>query len=329
MNQPSSFAAIVIFAFNRREMGQPAFVVCAAASNRARSAPGTFATTSRWISVTVQPASSRSIVKAAAVAIESGVRPPWPNSADSAIEKQPACAAAINSSGFVPRPFSKRVLNEYCVSARTPLCVERVPLPSFNPPRQTADAVRFIILRLILTGVRRNEKKDASQRLTETFGARSHYPCRPRLCGSGNSFGAAEGVRLVGLRENGLVHRETPSAREKKGKEPRQINESKFAGVFAAERQLVHEEKRDAKIDRQNERSQARNQSDGQQRCAENLSERREAKADRVAQTDRVGELRRHLGKAFQLREAVTEKNRQTEPQPQCKQSKVRQQRVL
>src|SRR5207302_7671808 len=150
-----------------------------------------------------------------------------------------------------------------------------------------------------------------------------------RLRGSDNSFGAAEDVTLVGLPENGLIHRETRSAREKQGKEPRQINESKFAAVFAAERQLVHEEKRDAEIDRQNERSQARNQSDGQQRCAEDLSERREAKADRMAQADRVGELRRHLGEAFQLREAVIEKNRQTEPQPQCKQGKVRQHRVL
>src|SRR2546430_2749714 len=257
MNQPSSLAAIVIFAFNKREMGQPAFAVCAAASNRARSAPGTFAPTSRWISVTVQPASSRSIVKAAAVAIESGVRPPWLSSADSAIEKQPACAAAINSSGFVPRPFSKRVLNEYCASARTPLCVERVPLPSFNPPRQTADAVRFIILRLIVTGVRRNEKNRASQWLTETVGARSHCPASPASMWFRQLLRGCRNVTLVGLRENGLVYRETPSAREKQGKEPRQINESKFAGVFAAERQLVHEEKRDAKIDRQNERSQA------------------------------------------------------------------------
>src|SRR2546430_9714252 len=152
-----------------------------------------------------------------------------------------------------------------------------------------------------------------------------------RLClrGSANSFGAAEDVTLVGLSENGLVHRETPSAGEEQRKEPRQINESKFAAVFAAERQLVHEEKRDAEIDRQNERSQARNQSDGQQRRAENLGERREAKADRMAQADRVGELRRHLRKAFQLREAVIEKNRKTEPQPQCKQGKVRQQRIL
>jgi hypothetical protein len=41
-------------------------------------------------------------------------------------------------------PLSKRVLNEYCVSFNTALSVEIVPLPSFNPPFQTADAFRFM-----------------------------------------------------------------------------------------------------------------------------------------------------------------------------------------
>ena len=45
--------------------------------------------------------------------------------------KQPACAAAINSSGFVPTPFSNRVPNEYAVSFRAPLSVEI--LPAFRP----------------------------------------------------------------------------------------------------------------------------------------------------------------------------------------------------
>ena len=35
-------------------------------------------------------------------------------------------------------PFSKRVLKEYWVLFRTPLAVETVPLPSFNPPDQWA-----------------------------------------------------------------------------------------------------------------------------------------------------------------------------------------------
>src|SRR5882672_522694 len=76
--------------------------------------------------------------------MDSGVMPALPSSAENAIEKQPACAAAMSSSGFVPTPFSKRVLKEYCVSLSTPLSLEMVPLPSFKPPRQTADAFRFM-----------------------------------------------------------------------------------------------------------------------------------------------------------------------------------------
>jgi hypothetical protein len=74
----------------------------------------------------------------------SAVMPALPSCADSAIEKHPACAAAINSSGFVPLPSSKRVLNEYCVLDSTPLSVDTVPLPSLRPPFHTADPLRFI-----------------------------------------------------------------------------------------------------------------------------------------------------------------------------------------
>src|SRR5439155_8797087 len=80
----------------------------------------------------------------AVVWMDSGVRPALPSSAENAMEKQPAWAAAMSSSGFVPMPFSKRVLKEYCVSLSTPLSLEMVPLPSFKPPRQTADALRFM-----------------------------------------------------------------------------------------------------------------------------------------------------------------------------------------
>ena len=69
-------------------------------------------------------------VTLAVVPIRSAVMPAAPSCPDRAIEKQPAWAAAINSSGLVPLPSSKRVLKEYCVSARTPLSVEIVPLPS-------------------------------------------------------------------------------------------------------------------------------------------------------------------------------------------------------
>src|ERR1039458_1166079 len=87
--------------------------------------------------------------------MEVGVKPALPSSAENAIEKQPACAAAINSSGFVPTPFSKRVLNEYCVCLSVPLSVEMLPLPLFKSPCQTADALRFInFLSMIGTGIR-------------------------------------------------------------------------------------------------------------------------------------------------------------------------------
>src|SRR5476649_278487 len=106
--------------------------------------PGIFAVMSKCDSVTVKPASVLSSVIVAVVLMELGVKPALPSSAENAIEKQPACAAAINSSGFVPTPFSKRVLNEYCVSLSVPLSVEMLPLPLFRSPFQTADALRFI-----------------------------------------------------------------------------------------------------------------------------------------------------------------------------------------
>src|SRR5947209_11945797 len=59
--------------------------------------------------------------------------------------KQPACAAAISSSGLVPFSFSNLVLKEYGVSASTPESVERFPLPARAVPRQTAFALRIML----------------------------------------------------------------------------------------------------------------------------------------------------------------------------------------
>ena len=68
--------------------------------------------------------------------------------AESAIEKQPACAAASSSSGLVPCPSSNRVLNEYCACFNTPLSVDTVPFPDFRSPRHSALPVRFMPLLL-------------------------------------------------------------------------------------------------------------------------------------------------------------------------------------
>src|SRR5437763_4488400 len=95
--------------------------------------------------LTPQPASCLSKLRLAVVSMRSGVIPALPSSAERAMEKQPACAAAISSSGLVPLPFSNRVVNEYWVLERTPLSVETMPLPPFKSPCQTADAFRVII----------------------------------------------------------------------------------------------------------------------------------------------------------------------------------------
>src|SRR5262249_28347109 len=85
----------------------------------------------------------------------SATMPCPPNWAESAMVNQPACAAARSSSGFVPMPFSKRVLNEYCVCFRTPLSVEIEPLPVFKSPCQTTDALRCISVSPLLRTVAR------------------------------------------------------------------------------------------------------------------------------------------------------------------------------
>jgi hypothetical protein len=72
-----------------------------------------------------KPWPSGSSVTAASVASSVGVYPPACNPKASAMVKQPACAAAISSSGLVPFSFSNRVLKEYGVSANTPESVER------------------------------------------------------------------------------------------------------------------------------------------------------------------------------------------------------------
>src|SRR6266851_9244716 len=96
-----------------------------------------------------KPSGSFSSEIVAVVSSLLAVMPALPNCAESAIVKQPACAAARSSSGFVPTPSSKRVLKEYCVFFKTPLSVEIEPFPSFKPPCQTADALRCMVSLLL------------------------------------------------------------------------------------------------------------------------------------------------------------------------------------
>src|SRR6201993_3868735 len=135
-----------ISALKSLETGQPVSAAFTAASNFALSAPGIFATRSRWLLVTEKPSPTFSSEIVAVVSSFSATMPAPPSCAESAIVKQPACAAARSSSGLVPTPFSKRVLKEYCVFFSVPLSVDMLPLPDFRSPCQTAEALRCIRL---------------------------------------------------------------------------------------------------------------------------------------------------------------------------------------
>src|SRR6516225_4321807 len=78
--------------------------------------------------------------------------------------KQPACAAAISSSGLVPLPSPKRAVNEYGVSFSVALWVARLPLPSLPLPCHSALACRLIAMSDLL--------------LTEAL----HVWCRRTIC---------------------------------------------------------------------------------------------------------------------------------------------------
>src|SRR5256884_516810 len=138
----TSRALTLISALNSFETGQPVSAFFTAVSNFAWSAPGMCATRSKWLFVMAKPSGSFSSEMVAVVSSLLAVIPAFPNCPESAMVKQPACAAASNSSGLVPVPFSNRALKEYGVCRSTPLSVETVPLPSFNPPCHTAEPLR-------------------------------------------------------------------------------------------------------------------------------------------------------------------------------------------
>src|SRR3546814_568804 len=64
------------------------------------------------------------------------------------MEKHPACAAPISSSGLVPVPSSKRDEKEYCPS-NAPLPRATLPEPLFRSPCHSARAVRVAIVVLL------------------------------------------------------------------------------------------------------------------------------------------------------------------------------------
>src|SRR5258706_4317663 len=73
-----------------------------------------------------------------------GVTPAFPRPTDGAMEKHPACAAAISSSGLVPPASSNRDANEYLPS-NAPLPSFTRPLPSRRLPFHSASDFRIAI----------------------------------------------------------------------------------------------------------------------------------------------------------------------------------------
>jgi hypothetical protein len=105
-------ASSVISAFSSLETGQPVLAAAAAVANCSAVMPGTLPCSDRCTLLMVKPPPSGSMLTFASVASFSAEWPAASSWNASAMVKQPACAAAISSSGLVPGPFSKRVLNE-------------------------------------------------------------------------------------------------------------------------------------------------------------------------------------------------------------------------
>jgi hypothetical protein len=98
------------------ETGQPFFAFSACSRKAFSSTPGTSASVSSSIRVISKASPTFSRWTWAVVLMRFGLRPAFVSPAASAIEKQPACAAPISSSGLVPLPSSKRETKEYSPS---------------------------------------------------------------------------------------------------------------------------------------------------------------------------------------------------------------------
>src|SRR4029079_9815780 len=111
-------------------------------SNFSLLIPGILAVTVSW-DLVITPSSK---VIAHLVSISSGVNPAAWSTKPSFMLKQPACAAAISSSGLVPGASSNLDLEEYFALLSTLLWVLRVPCPSLPEPCHTAVAFLIIFL---------------------------------------------------------------------------------------------------------------------------------------------------------------------------------------
>src|SRR5690606_10340486 len=106
-------SSVISAAESTLDTGQFSLAVVAMVWNSSSEMPGTSATVTSSILGIAKPSPCFSIWTLAFVSMLFGVKPDLPRISENAIEKQPACAAAINSSGFVAFVSSpNRELNE-------------------------------------------------------------------------------------------------------------------------------------------------------------------------------------------------------------------------
>src|ERR1043166_1510377 len=101
----------------------------------------------------------------------------------SIIVKHDACAAAINSSGFVPFAFSNREGTEYATSLSTPLPVDVIPEPLRKSPVHRACAFLSMsaIIAPLVEGLLRLNGNDLSDNVNHSSAGSHAPPPRPRL----------------------------------------------------------------------------------------------------------------------------------------------------
>src|SRR3984893_5443212 len=160
------------------EPGQFFFASSARRLEVASSMPGTLPSVARSMREIPHPCSPLSKCTLALVRISCGLWPAEERPLAKAIEKQPACAAPINSSGLVPAPSSIRLLNEYAPS-KEPLASRIVPDPACSERSHLASAGR--------TGISGPPPSEMLPSWTDASALRRRLPPASRGCGGDRS----------------------------------------------------------------------------------------------------------------------------------------------
>jgi hypothetical protein len=161
-------------------------------AERASSTPPAVTRTRKAIVVIFQPSPTCSNVQAASVSMCGDVAPASARPADSAMEKQLACAAAISSSGLVLAPASSVRARQLTGNGpATPLASVVWPLPSVSVPSQVALARRRIAMMVPPVARRGRRRRSVSPWRAGSYGARPRQPMLQPTPGRGMKVSTA------------------------------------------------------------------------------------------------------------------------------------------